>query len=89
MVRDVRDLLVELLPGIRGDRRPDYPGGRPSAPSAMSAPVAMSMSNSWAHFAQVTKNYLRYLRDLQLPAWEVPNMIVKYETIMQAYRMSR
>jgi hypothetical protein len=24
-----------------------------------------------------------------MPAWEVPNMLVKYGTIMQAYEMSR
>jgi hypothetical protein len=42
-----------------------------------------------AHFAQVTENYLRYLRDGKLPAWEVPNMITKYATIMQAYELSR
>jgi hypothetical protein len=42
-----------------------------------------------AHFAQVTESFLRYLRAGQLPAWEVPNMITKYATIMQAYEMSR
>jgi predicted dehydrogenase len=42
-----------------------------------------------AHFAQVTENYLRYLRDGRLPDWEVPDMITKYATIMQAYEMSR
>jgi predicted dehydrogenase len=42
-----------------------------------------------AHFAQVTENYLRYLRKGKLPDWEVPNMITKYATIMQAYEMSR
>ncbi len=42
-----------------------------------------------AHFAQVTENYLRYLRAGKLPDWEVPNMITKYATIMQAYEMSR
>jgi hypothetical protein len=42
-----------------------------------------------AHFAQVTENYLRYLREGKLPDWEVPNMITKYATIMQAYQMSR
>lgn len=42
-----------------------------------------------AHFAQVTERYLRYLRDGKLPDWEVPNMITKYATIMQAYEMSR
>ncbi len=42
-----------------------------------------------AHFAQVTENYLGYLRDGHLPAWEVPNMLTKYATIMKAYEMSR
>jgi predicted dehydrogenase len=42
-----------------------------------------------AHFAQVTENYLRYLRAGKLPDWEVPNMITKYATIMQAYQLSR
>jgi predicted dehydrogenase len=42
-----------------------------------------------AHFAQVTENYLRYLRARKLPDWEVPNMITKYATIMQAYELSR
>ncbi len=42
-----------------------------------------------AHFAQVTENYLRYLRAGRLPAWEVSNMITKYATIMQACELSR
>jgi len=42
-----------------------------------------------AHFAQVTENYLKYLRSGKLPAWEVPNMLTKYATIMQAYELSR
>lgn len=42
-----------------------------------------------AHFAQVTENYLRYLRAGRLPDWEMPNMITKYATIMQAYELSR
>jgi len=42
-----------------------------------------------AHFAQVTENYLRYLRAGKLPDWEVPNMITKYATIMQAYQLCR
>ena len=53
VIRDVRDLLVELLAGIGGDRRPDYPGGRPSPPSVIGAPLTMSTSNSWAHFGHV------------------------------------
>ncbi len=42
-----------------------------------------------AHFGQVTENFLKYVREGKLPEWEVPNMIVKYATIMQAYEMSR
>jgi predicted dehydrogenase len=42
-----------------------------------------------AHFTQVTENFLSYLRAGRLPGWEVPNMITKYSTIMQAYEMSR
>ncbi|MGA2137948.1 MAG: putative oxidoreductase C-terminal domain-containing protein [Verrucomicrobiia bacterium] len=42
-----------------------------------------------AHFAQVTENYLRYLRAGRLPDWEVPNMLTKYATIMKAYELSR
>lgn len=42
-----------------------------------------------AHFAQVMENFLRYLRAGQLPAWEVPNMLTKYSTIMQAYERTR
>lgn len=41
------------------------------------------------HFAQVTKAYLGYLKDGKLPEWEVPNMLVKYQTIMDAYQLSR
>jgi predicted dehydrogenase len=42
-----------------------------------------------AHFAQVTENFLKYLRAGKLPEWEVPNMLTKYATIMQAYEMSQ
>jgi predicted dehydrogenase len=42
-----------------------------------------------AHFAQVTSAFLSYLRDGKMPAWEVPNMLVKYHTIMRAYEKSR
>ncbi|MDD4645381.1 MAG: putative oxidoreductase C-terminal domain-containing protein [Bacteroidales bacterium] len=31
-----------------------------------------------SHFAQVTRNYLNYLKNGKLPDWEVPNMLAKY-----------
>jgi len=42
-----------------------------------------------AHFGQVAERYLGYLKAGALPDWEVPNMLVKYHTIMEAYKMSR
>jgi predicted dehydrogenase len=42
-----------------------------------------------AHFAQVTENFLCYLRAGRLPEWEVPGMLTKYATLMKAYEMSR
>jgi len=42
-----------------------------------------------AHFAQVTQDFLRALRNGHLPDWEVQAMLTKYDTIMRAYEMSR
>jgi predicted dehydrogenase len=39
-----------------------------------------------AHFAQVTEKYLEYLTEGKMPEWEVPNMIVKCYTTMEAVR---
>jgi predicted dehydrogenase len=42
-----------------------------------------------AHFAQVAERFLNFLKTGDSPAWEVPNTLAKYRTIMQAYQMSR
>jgi predicted dehydrogenase len=43
-----------------------------------------------AHFAQVTANFLKYLRDRRtLPAWERPNMIAKYYVTTKGAELSR
>ncbi|MEO6436406.1 MAG: putative oxidoreductase C-terminal domain-containing protein [Tepidisphaeraceae bacterium] len=42
-----------------------------------------------AHFTEVTQKYLGFLAAGAMPAWEEPNMIAKYTTIMQAYQMCR
>lgn len=42
-----------------------------------------------AHFGQVTENYLKYLEAGQLPEWEVPNMIAKYYTTVEGYKMAK
>ena len=40
------------------------------------------------HFAQVTEMFLQYLAAGKMPAWEVPNMLAKYYTTTEAYRLS-
>ena len=37
-----------------------------------------------SHFARVTSNFLEYLKNRNMPAWEVPNMLAKYYTTTQA-----
>jgi predicted dehydrogenase len=40
------------------------------------------------HFGQVTERFLRFLAEGKMPDWEVPNMIAKYYTTTEAYRLS-
>ena len=39
------------------------------------------------HFREVTKNHLKYLREANIPDWELPNMLVKYYTTSQASKV--
>lgn len=41
-----------------------------------------------AHFARVTENFLQYLKEGKLPAWEVPNMLAKYYTTTSALELA-
>lgn len=41
-----------------------------------------------SHFAQVTNNFLGYLKNRNMPAWEVPNMLAKYYTTTKALEVS-
>ena len=41
-----------------------------------------------AHFAQVTDKYLAYRAKGSLPDWEVPNMLAKYYTSTEGYRLA-
>jgi predicted dehydrogenase len=42
-----------------------------------------------ATFAEVTKKFLRCVQEGKLPEWEVPNMLAKYYTTMQALEKAR
>ena len=41
-----------------------------------------------AHFAMVTENYLKYFKNRNMPAWEVPNMLAKYYTTTKALELA-
>jgi len=42
-----------------------------------------------AHFARVTQNFIKYLLEGSMPAWEVPNMLAKYYTTTQALELAK
>lgn len=41
-----------------------------------------------AHFARVTEKFLEYLKNGNMPAWEVPNMLSKYYTTTKGLEVS-
>ena len=51
-------------------------------------PAALKVGHE-AHFGQVMDKYLEYLENGNMPEWEVPNMLVKYHTLMEAFKMTR
>lgn len=84
---DFEAALKAALEGIAGE----FPGvgfERSGANWVLKIPAKYEVGHE-AHFAEVTERYLKFLAAGRLPAWEVPNMIVKYETIMKAYALSR
>jgi predicted dehydrogenase len=42
-----------------------------------------------AHFARVTEKFLEYLKNKNMPAWEVPNMLAKYYTTTKALELAK
>lgn len=42
-----------------------------------------------AHFAQVMERFLSFLEHGKMPDWEVPNMLAKYYTTTEGYRLSQ
>jgi len=41
-----------------------------------------------SHFGRVTNNFLEYLKNKNMPLWEVPNMLAKYYTTTQALEVA-
>ena len=42
-----------------------------------------------AHFARVTAKFLGFIKDHNMPAWEVPNMIAKYYTTTKGLELAK
>lgn len=42
-----------------------------------------------AHFAKVTNSFLDYLKNGNMPKWEVPNMLAKYYTTTTAFELAK
>jgi predicted dehydrogenase len=42
-----------------------------------------------AHFARVTEKFLEYLKNKNMPVWEVPNMLAKYYTTTKALELAK
>ena len=85
--KELEDQVHAAIDSLQGD----YPGLAAKEHERgweIAIPDALRVGHE-AHFAQVTGAYLNYLADGKLPDWEVPNMLVKYYTIMEAYKASR
>ncbi|MFO7936391.1 MAG: putative oxidoreductase C-terminal domain-containing protein [Kiritimatiellia bacterium] len=83
----IEKALTDAIAGLQDE----YPGIAPRKTDKgwqVVIPPALKVGHE-AHFGQVTEKYLGFLQNKDMPAWEVPNMLVKYHTLMEAYRLSR
>ena len=75
------ELEASLTKAVNEDLQAAYPGIKLVKLAdklwMVEIPASYSVGHE-AHFTQVTEKYLQYLKDIKLPEWEVPNMIVKY-----------
>lgn len=79
--------LARALPQLQAK----YPGvglERAERGWEVTVPVSYHVGHE-AHFGQVTEQFLRYVAEGALPAWEVPNMLAKYHTTTTALALAR
>jgi predicted dehydrogenase len=75
------EALQKSYPGIGVEDR--------GAEIRITIPDALRVGHE-AHFAQVTRSFLMYLRDRRaLPSWERPNMLAKYYVTTKGTELSR
>jgi predicted dehydrogenase len=84
--RDLRDFESELAANFKAIQK-KYPGIEltKTAKNEWKALIPDSLrSGHESHFAQVTDNFLTFLREGSLPEWEIPSMIAKYYVTTKA-----
>jgi predicted dehydrogenase len=86
-VRDPMDKIAKKYPGLGVDMARNRGTSNDSFHLLLRVPEKYNVGHE-AHFAQVTEDFLRYLKEGKLPSWEVPNMLAKYYTTAEAYRLS-
>ena len=79
--------LKEAIAGLQ-DKYPGVAVGEFNGKTIIDIPEKYKVGHE-AHFTQVLKKYLEYLKNGHMPEWEVPNMIAKYYTTTKAYELSR
>ena len=72
--------LAKTYPGVELQRQPNR--WRIDIPDTL-------RTDHEAHFGQVMEKFLQSFREGKLPAWEVPNMITKYYTIIEALKLAQ
>ncbi len=86
------DLEAALQAALENEVDQKFPGTTMEKVSGtlfkINIPEAFKVGHE-AHFGQVTENFLQYLEAGKLPEWEVPNMIAKYYTTIEAYKMAK
>ncbi len=90
--RDLTDFEKNLSTAVKTTLAGKYPGVDLTKLSdkqyAINIPQKYKVGHE-AHFRQVTEKYLKYLKDDNLPNWEVPNMITKYYITTTALKLAR
>jgi predicted dehydrogenase len=79
-----------MLAGVFGKLREKYPGLElPYSKNEMKIIIPDKYKEGHeAHFGRIMENYLSYLKNKNIPAWEVPNMLAKYYTTTKALEIA-
>ena len=86
-VTDYDAALQEAFPGIESE----YPGiALKKVDKGYEVVIPDTYRNGHeAHFTEVTEKYLEFIRNNEMPEWEVPNMITKYYVTTRALKIAR